>query len=119
MKCAVISFLISKGISSFSLNRNSQLNKSCCHFSLFFYSAGTQIRANNVFVPNQTVQNQVNNPYPTQITCPSCNAVVITDTTYINGSMTWLLAGGMCLAGYDNCCLTLSILSLMFFFPVL
>ena len=64
-----------------------------------FYLAGAQVRQNNVFVPNQAVQCQVNNPYPTQITCPSCNASVITETTYTNGGMAWLLAGGMCLAG--------------------
>lgn len=53
-------------------------------------------------MPNAVVQQQVNNPFPTQITCPNCNAVVITETTFKNGTMTWLLAGGMCLAGYGK-----------------
>ena len=59
------------------------------------------ITPTSVFVPNTTVQQQLNNPYPTKITCPNCNAEVVTDITFSNGAMTWLLAGGMCLAGYE------------------
>ncbi|XP_065051612.1 lipopolysaccharide-induced tumor necrosis factor-alpha factor homolog [Rhopilema esculentum] len=50
-------------------------------------------------------QQQVNTPFPANITCTNCKANVITEVSYKNGTMTYLMAGGMCLAGlWLGCC---------------
>ena len=37
---------------------------------------------------------------PVNMTCPHCNASIITATTYDTGLLTWLAAGGICLVGW-------------------
>ncbi|XP_067911826.1 lipopolysaccharide-induced tumor necrosis factor-alpha factor homolog isoform X2 [Heterodontus francisci] len=57
----------------------------------------------------QTVYVQPNQPFsfqPMQITCPSCNQVVITRISHSPGALTWLSCGGLFLVGcVFGCCL--------------
>lgn len=36
---------------------------------------------------------------PVSMICPHCQAHIVTATTYNDGTLTWLLAGGLCLVG--------------------
>eukprot|EP00794_Sanderia_malayensis_P004848 gene4848-5483_t len=46
------------------------------------------------------------NTFPVQITCPRCQANVMTAVTMQNGLMVWLSVGGICLfGGWLGCCL--------------
>ncbi|OQV17355.1 hypothetical protein BV898_08604 [Hypsibius exemplaris] len=38
-------------------------------------------------------------PYPTEVQCPNCGQIVITEITYENGVLTWLLAAGIAVLG--------------------
>ncbi|XP_022338255.1 LITAF domain-containing protein-like [Crassostrea virginica] len=42
---------------------------------------------------------------PVRVTCPSCRADVMTSTVFETGTMTWLLAGILCILGCWPCCL--------------
>ncbi|RWS12572.1 lipopolysaccharide-induced tumor necrosis factor-alpha factor-like isoform X2 [Dinothrombium tinctorium] len=46
------------------------------------------------------------NPFPTRTTCPSCRQEVTSVTKSVNGLLTWLACGGLCLIGcVFGCCL--------------
>ena len=47
---------------------------------------------------------------PTQMECPKCKKLIISNTVRRNGMFSWLLATGLCLA----CCLPCSILALIY-----
>ena len=49
-----------------------------------------------------------NSPYPINTTCPNCRANVVTTVTYSDGLLVWLVAGGLCLVGYDHLCSLIS-----------
>jgi len=36
---------------------------------------------------------------PVSMVCPHCQAHIVTATCYQDGTLTWLLAGGLCLVG--------------------
>jgi len=59
--------------------------------------------------PNQqTVVVNVRNfgPYPQHVTCPSCQANVLTTVDTEAGLLSWILCGGLCLVGcWLGCCL--------------
>ncbi|KAM4765158.1 lipopolysaccharide-induced tumor necrosis factor-alpha factor isoform 1-T1 [Cyanocitta cristata] len=43
---------------------------------------------------------------PVQMSCPSCNQVIVTRLSYDAGALTWLSCGGLCLLGcIAGCCL--------------
>eukprot|EP00794_Sanderia_malayensis_P004849 gene4849-5484_t len=52
--------------------------------------------------PVITVPHVAFNTFPVQITCPRCQANVMTAVTMQNGLMVWLAAGGMCLVGWST-----------------
>ena len=37
--------------------------------------------------------------FPTNMQCPQCHAQILTSTNYVNGTLVFLLAGGMCVVG--------------------
>jgi len=56
--------------------------------------------------PVQVVHVQPFGPHPLQIPCGHCNATVITSIKPVTGTLTWLVAGGLCLLGcWLGCCL--------------
>jgi lipopolysaccharide-induced tumor necrosis factor-alpha factor len=38
-------------------------------------------------------------PMPMAMTCPHCQAQIVTSTSYEPGTLTWLLCGGIALVG--------------------
>ena len=45
-------------------------------------------------------------PYPMQVTCPNCNATLMSETSATPGLLTWLLSGGLIVFGcWLGCCL--------------
>lgn len=43
---------------------------------------------------------------PVQMSCPSCNKMVVSKLTYNSGTLTWLSCGSLCLLGcVAGCCL--------------
>lgn len=43
---------------------------------------------------------------PVATTCPACHASVVTATSYVTGTLTWLACLGLCVIGCDaGCCL--------------
>ena len=47
-------------------------------------------------------------PDPVQVTCPNCQAVVMTVTEPISGLLMWMVVGGICIIGsVARLCLTL------------
>ncbi|XP_022782537.1 lipopolysaccharide-induced tumor necrosis factor-alpha factor homolog [Stylophora pistillata] len=43
---------------------------------------------------------------PTAMTCPYCQATIVTATTYVSGTLTWIACGGVALmGGWLGCCL--------------
>ncbi|WP_395241642.1 LITAF-like zinc ribbon domain-containing protein [Salmonella sp. s51933] len=45
-------------------------------------------------------------PTPVNMTCPHCQATIVTSTAYEPGVLTWLLCGGIALVGcWLGCCL--------------
>lgn len=59
-----------------------------------------------IIYSNTTVTPVQYGPYPMRITCPNCNAQVMTETHSTPGLLTYILSGALCiLAGYFLCCL--------------
>lgn len=44
-------------------------------------------------------------PYPVRVTCPNCNAYVMTETETTPGLLTYILSGALCLLACYICCL--------------
>lgn len=43
---------------------------------------------------------------PVAMTCPNCRANIVTATTFVTGTLTWLACLGLCVIGCDlGCCL--------------
>lgn len=43
---------------------------------------------------------------PVATTCPNCGAAIVTATSYVTGTLTWLACLGLCVIGCDaGCCL--------------
>lgn len=55
--------------------------------------------------PSVLVVNTAFNQIPSAMQCPFCNAVITTSLAYVDGTLTWLVAGVLCLAGCWPCCL--------------
>ena len=62
--------------------------------------SATVVRQPGILVVNTTF-GQV----PSAMRCPFCNATITTSLAYVEGTLTWLVAGVLCLAGCWPCCL--------------